>query len=196
MEGRQEIPKPISARAIRTRRAPPPSRTFGPPSPSVDWAPPPGRANPPLRGGDPPASGPRRGGVSAFGFGGTSFRVGVEEHIPGRHKARPKVFASAEVPGASGTSAASAPTTGVTASVDAPRKTPLRGALVLGGRDEADLLAQVQTHLAAAKAGPPPAPGAPGPALAHAPRPGPGRPCLTHISCAPAAPWRVWVVDG
>jgi acyl transferase domain-containing protein len=108
--------------------------------------------------------------VSAFGFGGTNFHVVVEEHIPGRHKPRPKVFASAEVPQGNGaTYAAAAPSAGVTASVPAgPPKTPLRGALVLGGASDADVLAQVQAALADAKAGKAPAPAAPNPALADA----------------------------
>ncbi|HOF64619.1 MAG TPA: beta-ketoacyl synthase N-terminal-like domain-containing protein, partial [Dermatophilaceae bacterium] len=148
-----------------------PSLNFVTPNPNVDWDTSPCRVNTTLRPWDTPASGIRRGGVSAFGFGGTNFHVVVEEHIPGRHKPRPKVFASAEVPGSSSTYAASAPaaqSASATAYVDAPRKTPLRGALVLGGRDEADLLAQVQTHLATAKAGTAPAPAAPDSALANA----------------------------
>jgi acyl transferase domain-containing protein len=43
-------------------------------------------------------TGVRRGGVSAFGFGGTNFHIVVEEHIPGRRKPKPKVFAAADVP--------------------------------------------------------------------------------------------------
>ncbi|MEI2732438.1 MAG: hypothetical protein V9G08_10665 [Dermatophilaceae bacterium] len=120
---------------------------------------------------------PRRGGVSAFGFGGTNFHVVCEEHVPGRYQPTPRTFAVPEAAPVSNTPtyAAAPAAAGVTATVPgavtAPvaRKTPLRGALVLGGRDEADLLAQVQTALAAAKAGSAPAPAAPDPALAGAP---------------------------
>ena len=145
-----------------------PSLNFVNPNPNVDWDTAPCAVNTTLRPWPTPEAGIRRGGVSAFGFGGTNFHVVVEEHVPGRHKPRPKVYAAADVPGA-GAAAGSSASAPVTAYVAAPRKTPLRGALVLGGRDDADLLAQVQTHLAAAKAGTAPAPAAPDPALANAP---------------------------
>ena len=148
-----------------------PSLGFVTPNENVDWDRSPAKVNTTLRPwSDAGPDGVRRGGVSAFGFGGTNFHVVVEEHVPGRHKPRPKVFASADVPQGSGaTYAAAAPAAGVTASVPAgPRKTPLRGALVLGGKDDADVLAQVQAVLADAKAGKAPAPAAPDPALADA----------------------------
>ncbi|MGB2700870.1 MAG: polyketide synthase, partial [Candidatus Phosphoribacter baldrii] len=124
-----------------------PSLNFVNPNENVDWDRHPCKVNTTLRPWDNTGpDGVRRGGVSAFGFGGTNFHVVVEEHIPGRHKPRPKVFASAEVPQGNGaTYAAAAPSAGVTASVPAgPPKTPLRGALVLGGASDADVLAQVQ----------------------------------------------------
>ncbi|HRW18314.1 MAG TPA: type I polyketide synthase [Dermatophilaceae bacterium] len=140
-----------------------PSLGFVNPNENVDWDTSPCAVNTALRQWDTPASGVRRGGVSAFGFGGTNFHVVVEEHIPGRHKPRPKVYAAAAVPGS-----AQAADAGATAAAPAERKTPMRGALVLGGRDDADLLAQVQAALADAQAGRAPAPAAPDPALATA----------------------------
>jgi hypothetical protein len=50
----------------------------------------------------------------------------------------------------------------------APRKAPLRGAAVIGGRDEADVVAQLTALSAEATAGRAPAPAAPDPALAGA----------------------------
>ncbi|MFZ1285708.1 MAG: type I polyketide synthase, partial [Candidatus Phosphoribacter sp.] len=153
-----------------------PSINFNDPNENVDWDTSPCKVNTVLRPWDDAGpEGVRRGGVSAFGFGGTNFHVVVEEHIPGRHKPAPKVFASAAVPAEAATGApaqthaAAAPAAGVTVSVPAgPPKAPLRGALVLGGATDADVLAQVQTHLAAAQAGNAPAPAAPDPALAQA----------------------------
>ena len=117
----------------------------------------------------------RRGGVSAFGFGGSNFHVVVEEHVPGRHRPPARSFASAGIPGAAPAPAAAPPMSqgattpraGASASVGAA-KAPLRGALVLGGGDDADLAAQVQAALAQARAGVTPARTAPDPAMASA----------------------------
>ncbi len=136
-----------------------PSLNFNVPNPNVDWDVNPCTVNTQLREWPDASVGDSSLWVSAFGFGGTNFHVVLEEHVPGRHQPRPKVFASAEVPGS--VSAAVAPPA-------APAKTPLRGALVLGGRDDADVIAQVQQVLAAAKAGQAPAPAAPNPAIANA----------------------------
>ena len=63
-----------------------PSLNFRDPNPNVDWDRSPFRVNTELREWPAPPCGVRRGGVSAFGFGGTNFHVVLEEHVPGRHK--------------------------------------------------------------------------------------------------------------
>ncbi len=157
-----------------------PSLSFRDPNPNVDWDAVPFRVNTVLREWDAPADGgARRTGVSAFGFGGTNFHAVLEEYVPGRYGRRPSVLASAEVPSrttvtapagdsssTAATSASGVATSGTAATV---RKAPLRGALVVGGRDDADVLTQLRTHLAAAQAGRAPAPQPPDPALAGVP---------------------------
>ncbi|MFN8096775.1 MAG: SDR family NAD(P)-dependent oxidoreductase [Dermatophilaceae bacterium] len=149
-----------------------PSLNFVNPNENVDWGSVPFAVNTSLRAWPESSHGARRGAVSAFGFGGTNFHVVLEEHVPGLHKAPARVFASAEVPQA-GVSAPAAPAAAAAAApaapvATAPRKAPLRGALVLGGRDDADVAAQVRAALAAAKAGNAPAPAAPDPAIGRA----------------------------
>ena len=75
-----------------------PSLHFVDPNPGVDWDTSAFAVNTTLREWPQPRGGIRRAGVSAFGFGGTNFHVVVEEHVPGRHKPRPTVHASAQVP--------------------------------------------------------------------------------------------------
>ena len=77
----------------------PPSLNFNDPSPNVDWATSPFSVNTELREWPTPACGVRRGGVSAFGFGGTNFHVVLEEYIPGRYDGHEqRTFAGADVP--------------------------------------------------------------------------------------------------
>ncbi|MGV1010205.1 MAG: type I polyketide synthase, partial [Dermatophilaceae bacterium] len=141
-----------------------PSLNFVRPNENVDWDTTPCYVNTELRDWPTPPSGVRRAGVSAFGFGGTNFHVVLEEHVPGAHRPPARVLASAEVPRATVTASA-APAVG---SATTTSKPALRGALVLGGRDDADVLAQVRAALADAQAGRAPAPAAPDPALADA----------------------------
>ena len=153
----------------------PPSLNFADPNPNVDWDTLPFAVTTELRPWPEPTNDVRRGGVSAFGFGGTNFHVVLEEHVPGRHRPPARSFASAGIPGAAPAPAGAPPTSqgattpeaGASASVGAA-KAPLRGALVLGGRDDADLASQVQAALAQARAGVTPARTAPDPALASA----------------------------
>ncbi|HSO04422.1 MAG TPA: acyltransferase domain-containing protein, partial [Candidatus Limnocylindrales bacterium] len=127
------------------------------------------RVNTELREWAHSGSDPRRAGVSAFGFGGTNFHVALEEYVPGRHRApdAARVFAGADIPGPT-TAAPAAPAAAPVVAAPAARKAPLRGAAVVGGRDEADVVAQLTTLAAEAAAGRTPAPGAPDPALADA----------------------------
>ena len=70
----------------------PPSLNYRDPNPNVDWNSVPFRVNTELREWPRPEDGVRRGGVSAFGFGGTNFHIVCEEHVPGRYREGPKVF--------------------------------------------------------------------------------------------------------
>ncbi|HEY6797305.1 MAG TPA: beta-ketoacyl synthase N-terminal-like domain-containing protein, partial [Kineosporiaceae bacterium] len=141
----------------------PPSLNFNDPNPNVDWNATPFRVNTALRewpapGGD----GVRRGGVSAFGFGGTNFHAVLEEYVPGLHREGRTVFAAAEIPWQSRTQAAAPATAPVT------ERAPLRGLLVVGGRDDADVVARLREHAARAAAGTLPPVAAPAPADATA----------------------------
>ncbi len=143
----------------------PPSLHFEDPNPNVDWASTPFRVNTELREWTHSGSEPRRAGVSAFGFGGTNFHIALEEYEPGRHKAPDagRVFAGADIPGPSAPAGTPTP-----APTSAARKPPLRGAAVIGGRDEADVVAQLKVLSAEAATGRTPALAAPDPALAGA----------------------------
>src|SRR6516165_7203510 len=98
----------------------PPSLNFRDPNPNVDWASSPFKVNGELRDWPEPPCGVRRGGVSAFGFGGTNFHAAVEEYLPGRYDGKDRrMFAGAD--------------TKATAQPARDAKRPLRGALVVGG---------------------------------------------------------------
>ncbi|MGA8047602.1 MAG: type I polyketide synthase, partial [Dermatophilaceae bacterium] len=160
-----------------------PSLHFTDPNPGVDWDTSAFAVNTVLREWPEPPSGIRRAGVSAFGFGGTNYHVVVEEHIPGRHRPRPRVHASAAaVPQASlGTGsygdAANSPDTppatpiilDVRPSSAASVKAPLRGALVLGAADDPEMVSRLTAVRDAARAGEAPAPAAPDRSVGRAP---------------------------
>ena len=147
-----------------------PSLNFCDPNPNVDWDHSPFKVNTTLREWPVPPGGIRRGGVSAFGFGGTNFHVALEEHLPGRHTPKPRQFAGATVPaGATATTVTTGQSVAPPVVAADPSKPPLRGALVLGARDDADLLAQVERALGDAAAGRAPVPARPDPAIAEAP---------------------------
>ena len=163
----------------------PPSLNFRDPNPNVDWPASPFRVNTELREWRMPPSGVRRGGVSAFGFGGTNFHAVLEEYVPGRldetgrqTSARADLLATvgAGIPvltsarprpgsteGSGGPAAADA---GTPASEGA--KAPLRGALVVGGETDADVAAQLAHVCGRAAQGEAPPPQPPDPALVGA----------------------------
>jgi acyl transferase domain-containing protein/acyl carrier protein len=176
-------------------KALPPSLNFREPNPNTDWAAAPFRVNTELREWPVPPSGVRRGGISAFGFGGTNFHAVLEEYVPGRFDvARPPLSAAADLGATKGggnpqpdlrvTTGGGNTQPGLRAAagadipvamdgggpVIAAVKAPLRGALVLGGATEADLVAQLAQvrDQAASGTAPPPQPQPPDPALAQA----------------------------
>ncbi len=167
----------------------PPSLNFVDPNPNVDWATAPFRVNTELRDWPAPPCGARRGGISAFGFGGTNFHVVLEEYIPGKYKnGDQQTFAGADIPAtvtsepAGATAAASGERVTASAATGLPgaagatahgpaavtAKVPLRGALVVGGDSDADVAAQLTRVQQDAAKGLAPEPRAPDPALAGA----------------------------
>ncbi len=138
-----------------------PSLNFRDPNPNIDWDRTPFRVVTELQEWPADPEGARCAGVSAFGFGGTNFHAVLEEHVPGRHRldSAPRSFASAEVPrGTRSTAASGAPTL-------VADRAPLRGALVIGGKDDADVVAQLEQVVASAAAGRAPRPVAPDPSV-------------------------------
>ncbi len=141
-----------------------PSLHFEHPSESVDWDDIPFRVNTQLREWPAPSSGVRCAGVSAFGFGGTNFHAVLEEYVPGRHRPSQQ---TRSYPGATvGHRSPTAPTAATAAPVAS--KAPLRGAAVVGGKDDAEVATQLERLAAQASAGHAPAVAPPDPALASA----------------------------
>ena len=136
----------------------PPSVHCENPSPNIDFAHSPlyvnGELKPWTVGGD----GVRRAGVSAFGFGGTNFHVVLEEYIPHRLTGNGKPAAQVSHPDLPAREAGvdAGRRTGVL-----PHKAPLRGALLVGGASDAELVQRLQAVQKAAAAGHAPAPAAP-----------------------------------
>ncbi|MDP2956049.1 MAG: type I polyketide synthase, partial [Longimicrobiales bacterium] len=126
----------------------PPSVNFRAPNPSIDFSRSPFRVNTEMRPWEKASAGGdavRRAGVSAFGFGGTNFHMVLEEYVPGRHRA-PR----AQVQGAELAPAGSSRGPGPSAF---PPKTPLRGALVVGGTDEGALASRLRDVAGRARGG-------------------------------------------
>ncbi|HEX5820236.1 MAG TPA: SDR family NAD(P)-dependent oxidoreductase, partial [Solirubrobacterales bacterium] len=120
----------------------PPSINFERPNPNVDWTASPFAVNTELRDWDIAAGRSRVAGVSAFGFGGTNFHLVMEEYAPDRHATNGH-GSSVAVPVEPPSAAEPGPA--------ALGKPPVRGALVLGGADEAGLANALRTELAEAR---------------------------------------------
>jgi acyl transferase domain-containing protein len=157
----------------------PPSLSFRDPNPNVDWAASPFRVNTELREWSQPPCGVRRGGVSAFGFGGTNFHAVVEEYVPGRYRGDDRrIFAGADVPQVTVVSDQADHNTGglsagPTAAAGSGRPAaevmmPLRGALVVGGDSDAEVASELTRLADRAAAGQAAPPAPPDPALAGA----------------------------
>ncbi|WP_204068865.1 type I polyketide synthase, partial [Planobispora siamensis] len=158
-----------------------PSLHFERPNPNVEWPAIPFRVSTGLSEWPRPAGGVRRAGVSAFGFGGTNFHLVLEEYLPGRHRAAdaPRSFAAAATDAtatdatatrtATGRDPAAAGTAGATPTAHRPvpvttePRAPLRGAAVVAGSDEAEVVDRLGRLQAA------PGPRPPDSALATAP---------------------------
>ncbi|MDJ0768066.1 MAG: SDR family NAD(P)-dependent oxidoreductase [Ilumatobacter sp.] len=126
----------------------PPSLGATDPNPNIDFGSSPLAVNTDLTEWKTTGDQVRAGGVSAFGFGGTNFHAVLEEYVPGRIESN----------GGSASIAVSAPS----AVREADEiKTPLRGALVIGDRDESAVLERLRAVQAEAAAGRAPEPGAP-----------------------------------
>ncbi len=120
----------------------PPSLNFHTPNPGIDFEGSPLRVNTSLRAWEKKGTEVRRAGVSAFGFGGTNFHTVLEEYIPGR--IRVDARRSVSVPAMPGP--------------NLPPKAPSRGALVIGGASEAEIISRLRPLVAEAEAGRAPAP--------------------------------------
>jgi acyl transferase domain-containing protein/acyl carrier protein len=133
----------------------PPSLNFSRPNPDIDFASSPFRVNTELRDWVRPESGVRRGGVSAFGFGGTNFHAVLEEYVPGREDGGARQFAVPEVKAA--------------ARAFAPAPARARRAAVVGAATEAELGERLASLAAEAGMGRIPPAASPSPVALRAP---------------------------
>ncbi|HYA95994.1 MAG TPA: beta-ketoacyl synthase N-terminal-like domain-containing protein, partial [Terriglobales bacterium] len=140
----------------------PPSLHCEHPSPDIDFAHSPLFVNTSLQPWPEPACGVRRGGLSAFGFGGTNFHAVLEEYIPGRLNGDngKRTIAVGEMPPAV-IDEATMNTQALPRTSSSSCKAPLRGALVIGGESDAALAERLRAVQKDAQAGQAPAPAAP-----------------------------------
>ena len=120
----------------------PPSLGGTVPNPNIDFSSSPLYINDELREWKTERDQVRSVGVSAFGFGGTNFHAVLEEYVPGR----------IQTPGARKMVSFSTPATTPAGARQEP-KTPLRGALVIGGATEGEVLERAREIQAEAAAG-------------------------------------------
>ncbi|MBE2237611.1 MAG: type I polyketide synthase, partial [Caldilineaceae bacterium] len=120
----------------------PPTLNAQQPNPNIDFAHSPFYLLHAAQAWEQPRTGPRRAGVSAYGFGGTNFHLVLEEHVPGMLKPEPRVYASAAVNGGQGNTTSAASSTGKLAAGVASlpsSKQPLRGIFSAGANSPKEL---------------------------------------------------------
>jgi len=143
----------------------PPSINCEKQNPDIDFTNSPLFVNTELRPWEERGDTPRRAGVSAFGFGGTNFHIVLEEHIPHRLTGNGKrQIVVTDVPASTPTAAvayAQAAAFAATATSTVTVKAPLRGALVVGAANNAELVARLQEIQRVAAAGNAPSSAAP-----------------------------------
>ena len=118
----------------------PPSLHCDKKNPNIDFENSPFYVNTELRDWEKPASGIRRAGVSAFGFGGTNFHAVLEEYVPGQMASERK--SSISVPEFSSGLVSSGLVSGPSAGAAA--KAPPSGAVVLGADTSAELATKLR----------------------------------------------------
>ena len=118
----------------------PPSLHCDKKNPNIDFEHSPFYVNTELRDWEKPASGIRRAGVSAFGFGGTNFHAVLEEYVPGQMASERK--SSISVPEYSSGLVSSGLVSGPSAGAAA--KAPPSGAVVLGADTSAELATKLR----------------------------------------------------
>ena len=120
----------------------PPSLGGAVPNPNIDFSNSPLYINDELHEWKTEPGQVRSVGVSAFGFGGTNFHAVLEEYVPGR------------IQPADARKTVSFSTTEATSTAARPEpKAPLRGALVIGGATDDEVLARARETQAEAAAG-------------------------------------------
>ena len=146
----------------------PPSVHCERPNPDIDFAHSPLYVNTELKPWTVPPDGVRRAGLSAFGFGGTNFHAVLEEYIPYRLNGNGKRSVVVSGPVSKVMDTTMNANSGSPVSV-ASCKAPLRGALVVGGFSEKELIDRLRAVEKGAKAGHAPTPTAPAEADLRAP---------------------------
>ena len=148
----------------------PPSVHCERPNPDIDFAHSPLYVNTELKAWDVPVDGVRRGGLSAFGFGGTNFHAVLEEYIPHRLNGNGKrTVAVSEIPPAAPETTMNTRVASQLPTAESSYKAPLRGALVIGAASEGALTERLRAIEQEAKQGRAPAPSAPSEADLRAP---------------------------
>ncbi len=132
----------------------PPTLNAERPNPHIDFAATPFRLNSELVEWPRPNGGPRRAGVSAYGFGGTNFHAVLEEYRPGMIRTNAKTFAATagfgQQAGAAAGAAGAAPSL---SSALLSSKTPLRHIMAAGAADVSALHDKLDSLIRKAESG-------------------------------------------